>query len=74
VGTVEDMDPLQFAWGVALVATLWALIQGLIRAYVYRSGEIDHTRTMRISATFALTVGIIGLACLVTLTLVILVG
>ncbi len=67
------MDPLHAAWGVSLVVTLWALPMGFIRMLAYRSGEIDHTPTMRTAAWFALSLGLLGLACLVIFT-VLLVG
>jgi len=41
---------------------------GIIRTVVYRSGEIDHTPTMRIVAAFALTTGLIALVALLALS------
>ena len=49
-------------WVVSLIVTIGALPPGLIRAYAYRSGEVDHTPTMRTAAAFALTLGLLGLA------------
>jgi hypothetical protein len=59
------MSPLQVAWAASLVTTLWALPLGFFRMLAYRSGEIDHTPTMRISAWFALSLGLLGLVSLV---------
>lgn len=61
------MSTLEIAWGIALIVTLGALPVGILRTVAYRSGEIDHTRTMRIAATVALTLGLIGLIGLVAL-------
>ena len=58
------MSPLQVVWAASLVATLWALPLGYVRMLAYRSGEIDHTPTMRTSAWFALSLGLLGLVCL----------
>jgi len=57
-----------FAWGVALIVTLGALPVGILRTVVYRSGDIDHTPTMRTVAIFAMTLGLVGLVCLVALS------
>lgn len=65
------MDPLTTSWVVALIVTVMALPVGIIRTVVYRTGDIDHTRTMRIAATFALTLGLVGLVALMALSLVI---
>ncbi|HEY0949878.1 hypothetical protein [Nocardioides sp.] len=62
------MSSLEIAWGVALIVTLGALPAGIVRTVAYRSGEIDHTRTMRIAATVALTLGLAGLVALVALS------
>lgn len=54
------MSPLAIAWGVSLIVTLGALPQAVVRTVAYRSGEVDHTRTMRIAATFAVVVAVVG--------------
>jgi hypothetical protein len=59
---------LQIAWGIALIVVLGALPMGLLRAVAYRSGEVDHTRTMLIAATVALGLGLAGLVCLLVLS------
>ena len=46
------MDALSFAWSLALIVTAVTLPVGIIRAIAYRSGEIDHTPTMRTVAIF----------------------
>lgn len=66
------MDPLVFAWVVALIVTVGGLFPGAIRVLAYRSGEIDHTRTMRVAATFAIVVGLVGLVCLIGLSVALL--
>lgn len=66
------MSLLEVAWVASLVTTLWALPLGFIRMLAYRSGEIDHTPTMRTSAWFALSLGLLGLLCLVVLSVVLL--
>ena len=66
------MSGLQIAWGIALIVTFGALPVGILRTLVYRSGDIDHTRTMRIAATFALTLGLVGLVALVALSIALL--
>jgi hypothetical protein len=67
------MSALQVAWGAALVVTVWALPMGVVRLLAYRSGETDHTPTMRTAALFALAVGLLGLGCLVVLSVMLLV-
>lgn len=65
------MDTLTTWWVVALIVTAMALPVGIIRTVIYRTGDIDHTRTMRIAAAFALALGLLGLLALVALSLVI---
>jgi hypothetical protein len=55
---------LQLLWGAALVVTLGALPVGAVRMIAYRSGEVDHTRTMRIAAYVAVALGAAGLVTL----------
>lgn len=66
------MDPLLFALAVALIVTVGGLFPGAIRLLAYRSGEIDHTRTMWIAAMFAIGLGLLGLVCLIVLSVVLL--
>jgi hypothetical protein len=47
-----------------LVVTLGALPGGAVRMIAYRSGEVDHTRTMRIAAYVAVALGAAGLVTL----------
>lgn len=61
------MTPAQIAWVVSLVVAGGLLPVGVIRMLIYRSGEIDHTPTMRSVARFALITG--GVALLVFLAL-----
>lgn len=58
-------------WVIALIVTVMALPVGIIRTVIYRTGDIDHTRTMRIAAGFALVLGLVGLVVLVALSVVI---
>jgi O-antigen/teichoic acid export membrane protein len=44
---------LVIAWGICLIVALGAFPQAVVRTIAYRSGEVDHTRTMRIAATVA---------------------
>jgi hypothetical protein len=66
------MSPLLAAWAVSLVVALWALPLGFIRMVAYRSGEIDHTSTMRTAAVFALTLGVLGLVGVIVLGILLL--
>lgn len=66
------MDWLLYAWGVALIVTLGALPPAVIRTLAYRSGQIDHTPTMRTVARFAVVLGALGFVCLVGLTVALL--
>lgn len=59
------MTGLQLAWAVSLIVALGALPMGLLRTVAYRSGEVDHTRTMLIAASVALGLGLVGVVCLV---------
>jgi hypothetical protein len=66
------MSSLLLGWVISLVVTLWALPLGFVRMVAYRSGEIDHTPTMRTAAWFALCLGLLGLVCLAVLSLLLL--
>jgi hypothetical protein len=44
---------------------LTALPMGAIRMIAYRSGEIDHSQTMLIAASVALSIGLVALLVLV---------
>ena len=65
------MDTLTMWWVIALIVTVMALPVGIIRTVIYLTGDIDHTRTMRIAAEFAMVVGLVGLVVLVALSVVI---
>ncbi|WGX96438.1 hypothetical protein [Nocardioides sp. L-11A] len=62
------MDPVLFAWSVALIVTAGTLPAGVIRALAYRSGSVDHTPGMRTVALVVLGIGLVGLVCLVSLS------
>ena len=51
------MTAAQTAWVVSLVIAGGLLPVGAIRMLIYRSGDIDHTPTLRFVAWFALIVG-----------------
>lgn len=61
------MSAAQVAWMVCLVVTAGLLPVGAIRMVAYRSGEVDHTPTMRFVAWLALVIG--GTAFVVWLAL-----
>ncbi len=68
------VDGLQYAWWLALIVTLGALPVGLLRTVAARSGDpIQGAATPRAAAAFALTLGGIGLLCLVVLSVAIVV-
>ena len=62
------MTGAQTAWVVSLVVAGGLLPVGAIRMLVYRSGEIDHTPTMRRVAVFALVGGGVALVVWAVLT------
>ncbi|WP_148574059.1 hypothetical protein [Nocardioides caldifontis] len=66
------MSPLLVAWGASLIVTLWALPVGIVRMLAYRSGETDHTPTMRTAAQVALALGLLGLVSLAVLSVLLL--
>ena len=66
------MDALEHAWVVALIVTVGALPAGLLRTVAVHSGDpIQGSRTPRIAARFALALGLLGLVCLLALSLAI---
>jgi hypothetical protein len=66
------MSPLQLAWVVSLLVTLTALPVGAVRMVAYRSGEIDHTQTLLIAASVALSLGVVALLALVVTSVMLL--
>lgn len=66
------MSPLQLAWAVSLLVTLTALPVGAVRMVAYRSGEIDHTKTLLIAASVALSLGVVALLALVVTSVMLL--
>ncbi len=59
------MSNLVILWGIFLIIAVGALPQAVVRTVAYQSGEVDHTRTMRIAATVAVAVcaaGSVGFA------------
>ena len=63
------MTPAQVAWVVSLVVAGGLLPVGIVRMVIYRSGEVDHTPTMRSVAWFALITGAAAFFVLLALTL-----
>ncbi|GAA1508297.1 hypothetical protein [Nocardioides humi] len=66
------MDPVVFAWSVALIVTAGTLPPGMIRALAYRSGSVDHTPGMRTVAAVVLGIGLVGLVCFLSLSVALL--
>lgn len=62
------MTAAQTAWVVSLVVAGGLLPVGAIRMLVYRSGDIDHTPTMRTVAVLALVAGGVALIVWAVLT------
>ncbi|HET6699435.1 MAG TPA: hypothetical protein VFG88_10135 [Nocardioidaceae bacterium] len=58
------MSSLQLAWAASLLVVITALPMGAIRMVAYRSGEIDHSRTMLLAASVALSIGLVALLVL----------
>ena len=72
MGTGRGMTPLQLAWAVSLLVTLTALPVGAVRMIAYRSGEIDHTQTLLIAASVALSIGVVALLALLVTSVMLL--
>lgn len=54
------MTNLVIAWGISLIVALGAFPQAVIRTLAYRSGQVDHTRTMLIACVVAVAVCVAG--------------
>lgn len=67
------MSGLEYAWVVALIVTVGALVPGIVRTVAIRSGGFERTRTMVIAARFALGLGLAGLAVLLVLSVLLVV-
>lgn len=67
-----NVGTLQVVWAAALLVTLAALPVGAVRMVAYRSGEVDHTRTMRIAMYVALAAGAAGLLALLVTSVLLL--
>jgi hypothetical protein len=68
------MDTAQLVWGGSGIAAFLLLPVGAIRMIAYRSGQIDHTPTMRLVARLALGLGGVALAVFSAMTLWLLLG
>lgn len=68
------MDNARLVWGGSAIAAFLLLPVGAIRMVAYRSGQVDHTPTMRFVARLALTLGGLALAVFVAMTLWLLVS
>ncbi|HEU4568593.1 MAG TPA: hypothetical protein VFR99_11205 [Marmoricola sp.] len=66
------MDALEIAWGCCLIVTVIALPMGLVRLVAIGSGGFERSRTMRISAWFNVALGVVGLLCLLGLSIALL--
>ncbi len=67
------MSGLQIVWAASLLVVLGALPVGAYRMVAFRSGEVDHTRTMLVAAWVALGLGAAALVVLVVTTVLMLV-
>jgi hypothetical protein len=68
------MSGLQMAWVLSLLITLTALPVGMVRLLAYRSGEIDHTRTLLVAAVVAMSIGVLAAVVLAVTSLLLIVG
>lgn len=66
------MDALEIAWGCSLIVTVIALPMGLVRLVAIGSGGFERSRTMRTAAWFNVWLGIVGLLCLIGLSIALL--
>ncbi|HSE71534.1 MAG TPA: hypothetical protein VLA97_12310 [Nocardioidaceae bacterium] len=67
------MSGLEMAWGLSLLITLTALPVGMVRLLAYRSGEIDHTRTLLVAAVVAMSIGVLAALVLAVTSLLLMV-
>jgi hypothetical protein len=51
---------LVILWAICLIVAVGAFPQAVVRTIAYRSGEVDHTPTMRIAATVAVALCVAG--------------
>jgi hypothetical protein len=66
------MSALQLLWGASLLVTLASLPVGAVRMVAYRSGEVDHSPTMRLVAWIAVVVGLVALGVLLVTSVLLL--
>lgn len=66
------MDPLVYFWAITLLAALWLVPYTMVRTLAYRSGQIDHTPTMKKVAIFSVTLTAIDVFALAVLSILIL--
>lgn len=64
------MDVLTGAWMLSLLVAGVSAPMAIVRTYAYVSGELDHTRTMRIAMLVALGITGVALVCLLVLSVV----
>ncbi|UMG94363.1 hypothetical protein [Nocardioides sp. TF02-7] len=62
------MDPLFFAWVVALAVTIGGLFPGAIRVLASRAGGAVPDPALRPAARFAIGLGLVGLVCWIVLS------
>jgi len=64
------MSGLTIAWSISFLVTICVLPVGLVRLVAIGSGGFERSRTMKIAAGFAVTVGAFALVTTVVLTVV----
>jgi len=69
---MTSMNGLEMGWAVSLMAAFWFVPVAAIRVMAYVSGDIDHTRTMRITATVATIGALVAVNTLVVLSVLML--
>lgn len=71
-GHRAPMSWLAAAWWISFLVTILVLPVGLIRLVAIGSGGFEPSRTMRVSAWFAVGLGAVGLVATVIFTAVVL--
>jgi hypothetical protein len=62
------MSAAQVIWGISGICALLLLPVGAFRMLAYRSGEVDHTSTLRSVAVLALGLGALAFLVFAVLT------
>ena len=72
-GYRRGMDVLTGAWVLSLLVAMVSAPMAVVRTYAYVSGERDHTPTMRTAMLVAVGITAVALACLLVLSVVLVV-